>query len=157
MEEPGPAFLVSHTTDLFDHISAIQTHTERKLRAEDVAKRPLITLDGASRLHSPDLRCRLSSLSLDLRVGGEAGCVGGGADGVLDKLRIVALLVETYSETVCVMTEVFELAEIGGCTNELGCKGLGGVFENAREALDDGDELTLHDGMLALVVHCMWF
>lgn len=116
-----------------------------------------MALEGSERLHNPDLRRRLRSLNLDLGVGREAGRVGGDTDGVLDEVRVVALLVETYSEVVDVFAEVFELAQAGSCTDELGCEGLGGVFENAREALDDGGRLTLHDGMVALVVHYLWF
>ncbi len=94
---------------------------------------------------------------MDLGVGGEAGCVGRAANGILDEDRVVALLVETSSEAVDVLAEVFELVDIGSCTDDFDCQGLGGVFENAREALDDGGRLTRHDGNLALVVHWMWF
>lgn len=159
MDEPGPAFLprlLGLEADLVDHKSAIQTHTIRKLRVEDIAEGKLIVLEGSKRLYNPDPSRRLHGLNLDLSVSSETGRVSSGADGVLDEGRVIALLVETCSEAVDVLTEVLELVEVGSCTNDLACEGLGGVFENAREALDDGGRLTREDGILALVVHYVW-
>ena len=143
--------LAAGTADLVLDKIPIEPHRIGCINVEDVAELIEVATNGAYGLHKENPRGSLKGFVLNLGVSCERRLLGGVANFIDDKGGVVAFRSETGSQSLTMGTTCFELLDRSGSALKLSSQGFCGVFEDAVDAMEEGNISTLLNSFMSRV------